>query len=127
MEHTSVIATLEDLFDVSPLLHAREAGSGLAHLASLSQPRTDTPPRLPDVVVSPIAAGPIPLVAPDQPMSNDDSLIATAVRVAAIENASLEPGRKDEILTRVSSVKTRGDAAAFLKEVDAKIEATRHR
>ncbi|WP_264010302.1 alkaline phosphatase family protein [Mycolicibacterium flavescens] len=41
MEHTSVIATLMDLFDLPPLRHAREPGCGLAHLANLPQPRTD--------------------------------------------------------------------------------------
>jgi hypothetical protein len=111
-----------DLFDVPPLRHARDLRKicGVSHLAM--QPRTDTPAKLPDVVVSDILRGEIPRAAPDQPISNDASLVATAVRVA-VENMTLEPARREEISTRVADVKTYADAAAFLREVKAKIAA----
>jgi phospholipase C len=125
MDHTSVIATLMDLFDAPLLDHARVPGSGLAHLASLSQPRTDAPATLPAVVVSGVPAGPVPHAAPNQPISDDDSLIATAVRVAAIEKMSLEPATRAETLSRVESITTRDDAVTFLKEVEAKMDAAR--
>ncbi|MFL5159053.1 MAG: alkaline phosphatase family protein [Microvirga sp.] len=58
LEHSSVIATVMNLFDVPPLRHARDLNQicGLAHLASLSAPRQDTPATLPEVVVSNVTA-----------------------------------------------------------------------
>jgi phospholipase C len=126
LEHCSVIATVMDLFDVPALRHARDLRKicGVSHLANLSQLRTDTPAKLRDVVVSDIAAGPILRVAPNQPIAND-SPVATAVRVAAIEYVALEPARREEIRTRVANVKTYEDAAAFLSEVEAKARRDR--
>jgi phospholipase C len=144
LEHCSVIATVMDLFDVPPLRHARDLRQvcGLSHLTGLSEPRHDTPARLPEVVVSNAAAvdvsrvretvrpprgrrGGLPLTAMALPVSDED-LIAMAVRVAAIEEiTTLEPERRPEIVNRVAGIRTRAQAVAFLEEVQAKMEAAR--
>jgi hypothetical protein len=112
-----------DLFDVPPLRHARDLRKicGVSHLAM--QPRTDTPAKLPDVVVSDILRGEIPRAAPDQPISNDASLVATAVRLA-VENMTLEPARKEEISSttcstnpRSAEVRTRGSVRSVPRQL----------
>jgi phospholipase C len=122
LEHCSVISTVCDLFDVPPLNHARDLRGvcGLLHLAQLSEPRTDTPARLPEVVVSGVPSG-------AAPSDTQDSMIATTLRVAAVRNMALEPERKREIIERVSRMRTHTEAIAFVKEVDAKLEASRPR
>lgn len=67
----------------------------------------------------------MPRIAPNQPVSEDDSLIATAVRVAAIEEMALEPARRSEVVSRVAGVRTSADAVAFLREVEEKMESAR--
>jgi phospholipase C len=145
LEHCSVLKTACDLFDVPHLKHARDLRDvcGLAHLASLSAPRTDAPTRLPDVVVSPLPAAPagdgghhnirrvniggrhlgnvrtVPI--PD----NQESFLATTLRVAAVRNMALEPQRKREIVARVTQISTEVQAVAFIKEVEAKLAAAR--
>ncbi len=54
LEHCSVIKTVCQLFNVPFLKHCRDLTSvcGLLHLANLPTARTDTPARLPSVVVS---------------------------------------------------------------------------
>jgi phospholipase C len=128
LEHCSVVATIMDLFDVPPLRHARNLREicGLSHLAQLSQPRDDTPERLPQAVVSDVPSSAVAVLnALARPLS-DEEMIATAVRVAAIEEiGTLEPERRAEIVSRVSNMRTRAEAVAFLAEVEAKIEAAR--
>jgi phospholipase C len=145
LEHCSVIKTACDLFEVRPLQHARDLRGicGLLHLAQLSEPRTDTPARLPDVVVSPMVSGAGPHVRRDDfhvpdglerstgdrpeqshPLKDPpDTLIATTVRVAAVREMAREPERRLEILARISRIRTTEDAAAYIKEVDAKLKA----
>jgi phospholipase C len=143
LEHCSVIKTVCDLFDVPLLKHARDLRGvcGLLHLAQLSEPRTDTPTTLKDVVVSDI---PSPAPAPgggevervhvggrsigvDRELASplwdtQDSMLAATLRVAAIRNMALEPERKSEIAERVTRIKTRAEAATFIKEVEAKLD-----
>jgi hypothetical protein len=58
LEHCSIIKTACDLFDMPHLTHARDVDRvcGVLHLAQLSEPRTDTPARLRDVVVSDVTS-----------------------------------------------------------------------
>jgi phospholipase C len=144
LEHCSVIKTVCDVFDVPLLKHARDLRSvcGLLHLAQLSEPRTDTPARLPDVVVSNIRSGDPregggvrrrPRVevhraiggrlAELQPLYDPaDSMIGTTMRVAAIRDMALEPERRAAIINRVKGIRTPEEAVAYVKEVEAKLE-----
>ena len=125
----------------------RAAASG-----KLPEPRTDTPARLPQVVVSnyrPAAGDEVVYTtqpAHDQfwsarpsPGGDDltvrgvgrpllasnppESMVATTLRVAAIRNMALEPQRKAEIAARVATIKTGEEAVAYIKEVEAKLKA----
>jgi phospholipase C len=149
LEHCSVVKTACDLFGVPRLRHARDLGGvcGLLHLAQLPQARTDTPAILPAVVVStrlsagredPRRGGAIgDTVDQRSPRANaeqldprqdpPDTLIAMTVRVAAVRELAREPQRKPEIAARVARIRTTGDAAAYIREVDAKLKASRGR
>jgi phospholipase C len=141
LEHCSVIKTVCDLFEVPHLTHARDLGGvcGLLHLADLPEPRTDTPASLNDAVVSDISNGRhagrevigdgvVSVSDGLAPVADTrDSFIATTLRVAAVRNAALEPERKREIAERVSHITTRAEAAAYIKEVGSKLEASRPR
>ncbi|MDB5875795.1 MAG: phosphoesterase, partial [Ramlibacter sp.] len=145
LEHCSVIKTVCDAFDVPLLKHARDLRGvcGLLHLAQLSEPRTDTPARLPEVVVSNVRSGDPregggarrrPRVEVHrratggrleevQPLYDPpDSMIGTTLRVAAIRDMALEPERRAEIVTRVTGIRTPEEAVAYVKEVEAKLE-----
>ncbi|HEU5391918.1 MAG TPA: alkaline phosphatase family protein [Streptosporangiaceae bacterium] len=145
LEHCSVIKTVCDLFDVPHLKHARDLRGvcGLLHLAQLSEPRTDTPARLKNAVVSDISAGgeggdghhvaravngDLAVGVDDRvaPVADTrDSFMATTLRVAAVRNAALEPDRKREIAERVSRITTRAEAVAYMKEVQLKLQASK--
>jgi phospholipase C len=49
-DHTSALATVEKLFNLDSLTDRDKNAKDLLHLFSLSDPRTDTPPKLPDPV-----------------------------------------------------------------------------
>jgi phospholipase C len=140
LEHCSVITTVMDLFDVPPLRHARDLRQvcGLSHLAQLSEARQDTPARLPEVVVSDVPSAIVPVARetfrerrrrriPALALQvSDEDMISMAVRSAAIEDiTTLEPERRAEVVSRVANIRTRGEAVAFLMEVEAKMEAAR--
>ena len=130
LEHSSVIKTLMDLFDVPRLQHCRDLRKicGVSHLASLSQPRTDTPARLPDAVVSGVPEVADGESARELPLAGEriDSMLATTLRVAAIQHRRLEPERKDQIVERVRAIQTLEQAQAYLREVSDKLSAARH-
>lgn len=60
-----------------------------------------------------------PLLATNPP----DTMVATILRVAAIRDMSLDPQRKAEIAARVAAIKTDEEAAAYIKEVQARLKA----
>ncbi len=51
-DHTSVLATLEDLFGLEPLTERDRHAAKLSHLLKLEEPRQDAPTTLPDPAVS---------------------------------------------------------------------------
>ncbi|HXG80275.1 MAG TPA: alkaline phosphatase family protein [Sphingomicrobium sp.] len=131
LEHSSVIKTVMDLFDVSPLEHCRDLVKicGVSHLASLREPRTDTPARLPEPVVSgfpELADGELAREVPLGDVGEGiDSMLMTTLHAAAVQNVRLEPERKEEILQRVQGIKTLDEAQAYLKQVSKKRKAAR--
>jgi hypothetical protein len=131
LEHCSVIKTLMDLFDVPRLERCRDLRKicGVSHLASLSEPRTDTRAQLPDAVVSDVpelAEGEIAREAAAGAAGEGiDSMLANTLRVAAIQNVRLEPERKEEIIKRAQAIKTLEQAQAYLSQVSKKIGAAK--
>ena len=108
----------------------------------MAEPRTDTPARLPEVVVSNVASGGPPSgvggelrarafrglslaggLEPSQPPTDPlDSMIAMTVRVAAVREMAREPDRRQQIAKRVSRIRTPEEAVAYIKEVEAKLK-----
>jgi hypothetical protein len=143
LEHCSIIRTVCDLFDVPYPKDGRDIRKvcGVGHLAQLSEPRTDTPKTLHEVVVSSIAeAAPrkvaslaaaarsdvaeVFLARPEpQPVVDDPSrMVAKTLRAAAISDLRLHPDRKAEIKSRVKSIRTLQDAGAYIEEVEKELE-----
>lgn len=131
LEHSSVIRTIMDLFGVPPLQDCRDLRKvcGVSHLASLSEPRADTPAVLPDAVVSDlpeVVEGEVAReISPEGADEGIDSMLATTLRVAAIQHMRLEPERRNEIIGQVQAIDSLEKAQAYLKVVSAKIRTAR--
>jgi phospholipase C len=128
LEHCSVIRTVCDLFDVPYPKKGRDIHHvcGVSHLAQLSEPRTDTPTTLHDVVVSTVS-GPseVPYIGRGEPkplMDQPNLMIAKTLRAAAVRDMELEPQRKLQIFERVKKIRTLDEATAYIREVEAKLK-----
>jgi phospholipase C len=129
-DHSSIPATLEQLFGMEPLTARDKAANTLLPLFSLDAPRTDIPTTLPAPAagmlveaIAPMANGaPLPPSRPDDSI-NEGSL---PVVIGAAMRQDLElssPGERDGIIAKVAALKTRSEAAAYLAKVSAKRSA----
>jgi phospholipase C len=117
-DHSSIPATLEGLFGLSPLTQ-RDAGAlRLDALITLGVARDDTPATLPAPAVD--AA---PAVRPEDKVN--DGNVPGILHAAMRQDLELTPERRPEIVARVSAIKTRGEAMQYLAEVQQKVQ--RHR
>lgn len=134
-EHSSVISTLIDLFNLGPLTARTSASSGFKHLASLDVPREDTPMTLPDpmggvvarsmklTVADAVAAKPEALVKDDPTGS-----IAMVVRSGLAQHLEVTPvSEHAAIRERVKSLRTNGEALEYLKEVAVLVKQARQK
>ena len=137
-DHASIPATLEKLFGLAPMTNRDAAANELTPLLSLSAPR-ETPTSLPSPAVSGLggcapvncfnavvaagAAAPMTVARPNDPI--DEGSIPATVHVAMQHDMELSPEQTPEIETQVASLKTRGDAARYISEVQAKLRARR--
>ena len=132
-EHSSVIATLTGLFKLGPLTARSRASSGLAHLASLEAPRTDAPMTLADPFhgaaprMAAFDIANVKAARPDAPLADDpNGNIAGAVRGGLNQHLQLAPpAQHAAIRARVQSLRTQGQALAYLKEVDQLVRRAR--
>jgi phospholipase C len=132
LEHCSIIRTVCEAFKVPLLKSGRDLRQvcGVLHLASLAQARTDTPATLDPVVTSKehapqlTAVGALARRAPTVGAIAEDrnAMLAKTLRAAAIRNMALEPERKAQIVERVKGIQTVDEAAAYIHEVEAKID-----
>ncbi len=138
-DHASIPATLEALFGLPPLTNRDKAANQLMRLITLSSPRDDAPSALPAPAESGVtgclpfsctgtdlmqAASAIP------PLSNptasvDKGNLPGVIHAAMRQDIALSPEKREQILARVGSLKTRGEAAAYLDEVRQKVRAAR--
>jgi phospholipase C len=120
-DHASIPATLQKVFGLAPLTARDEAAATVLPLLSLGAPRGDTPSTLCAPAGMPVARlASTPAVArPDDPADADNlpSILYAAVR----QDLQLAPERKDEILKRVASLKTRQDVSVYLAEVSGRL------
>ncbi len=131
-DHSSVPATIERLFGLSSLTARDAAANDFTHLLSsgadavrtknvphlnAGRPSTPKPPMKPEELAA-LALEPLP------PKGN---LLGTLAVVAKTDKelSAGTPAEHAAIEARVATIKTRGDADAYIKEVMAKVQAAR--
>ncbi|HYZ38138.1 MAG TPA: alkaline phosphatase family protein [Pseudonocardiaceae bacterium] len=151
-DHTAIPATLETIFGVSALTARDQAANNLDALLSLSRPRTDTPPTLPEpapfgVIGCPVVPACEPTTTltdaarraalapprelpqatrPARPVEQDPDL-AGFVHIALRRDLSITPpSQRPARIARARSVLTRADARDYLQEVDHRLRNTSH-
>jgi phospholipase C len=127
-DHTSIPATIEQLFGLAPLTNRDRAASTVLPLLSLAAPRntpTFLPFPTPPLVVpaaAPMAFAPSLTARPHD--SVNDGNLPVVIQAAMRQEIELSPpGERENIIARVAGLKTRADAANYLNQVVAKRQA----
>ena len=123
-DHTSMLASVEQLFGVPPLTKRDAQATSVLSLLSLATPRTDAPTTLPN----PASAMPAPAPAPPSPPSAsvDSGNLPGFLHVAMRHDMQLSPpAEHPAIVARVQSIQTRPQAAQYIGEVRGKVRAER--
>ena len=132
-DHASIPATVEKLFGLAPMTKRDAAANSVLPLLSLAAARDDTPATLPSpasppaspmlaVALSPAASysSGLPTARPRE--SVNDGSLPVIIQSAMRQDIELSPpGDRERIITKVASLKTRADAAAYLAQVSAKL------
>jgi phospholipase C len=136
-EHSSVLATLISRFHLDPLTPRTSSSRNFKHLVTLNAPREDAPMTLPDPMAGVMARSIKLSVAdtvaerPNAPLDMDDGpteLIADVVNSGLVQHLEVTPeSEHPAIRARVKSLKTHGDALAYLKEVAVLVKQTRQK
>lgn len=121
-DHSSIPATVETLFRLSPLTHRDAAAADVTPLLTLTSPRP-TPTSLPaaEVATTVSAASTAP--------SDDGELIGASnlagfLHVAMRIHLEMAPaGQRQEIVDHVAALQTRAEARAYIRDVVAKLNA----
>lgn len=126
-DHASVVATLERLFGMRPLTGRDGKANDLRGLLKLTLPRTDCPTVLP----SPVRPPPRPTLSAAEQAADDlmpvsdrgnlPAFLGLAVKAAYESYATTEEERA-LVDTEYASIRTRGDARAFLGRVASKVD-----
>jgi phospholipase C len=142
-DHTSVLATVEKLFGLGALTARDAAARDLLPLVTLETPRPDAPLTLPDPAVSGVGGCPPvslfdPLastvasaaslagkagVARPEAQLTPGNLVGTLHAALRRELASVSPELRENVLAQVGAIQTRGQAADFLEQVRARLQA----
>jgi phospholipase C len=143
-DHTSVPATIEHLFGLTPLTQRDAAAAGVDHLFSLKAPRQDTPAKLPDPAPSGLPdceedveerlAGDLEVMPAHLAGSIDSALVGflhvavarelhLAAQTKSDVGAAVEQ-EKDRLLTTYGQIRTKFDAVKFIRDVQNKYQAT---
>ena len=123
-DHTSVLATLESLFGLHPLTDRDGAAHDLMHL--FLHPSTEPPPKLEPP--APIQSARPPVSAAEQAAKDlepipDGTTLTGILGVTAKADAHI---RGYELArARFATVKTRGDARVYIREVRERVDAIR--
>jgi len=130
-DHASVLASLEWLFGLQPLTNRDRTANVIKGMIPTEAPRTDYPTKLnapaPEPVKSRLA--PEVLAARElQAVPERSSLMGTlGVLYKADSQLATTPAEKEAARARFESVRTRGDARAYLREVMARVQAEKTR
>ncbi|MGH4026138.1 MAG: alkaline phosphatase family protein [Pseudonocardiaceae bacterium] len=126
-DHTSILATVEHAFGLTPLTARDAAARPLLDLASLSTARPDTPTTLPEPA-GPALAAPAALGALSQPVHPDadvdGSNLAGFIHVALRQDLTVTPPEEREArVARARAITTREEARNYLEEVRQRVRA----
>jgi phospholipase C len=123
-DHASIPATIEAAFGLAPLTARDAAANTVLPLLSLARPRTDARKTLPNParLAVPKAKRRVPKLTETVDSGNLPGILLSAMRL----DLELSPSSDTHaILSRVQSIQTRGQAAEYLKEVEAKAKKAR--
>lgn len=124
-DHTSVLATLEFLFGMTPLTN-RDGSANSLHHRFLQTARTDAPERLRRPTAVPPSRAPLSAA---EKAAKDLELIPEGGTLIGMLGVLLKADSKlsgsAAARARFAAVKTRGDARAYMREVMAKVEVMR--
>jgi phospholipase C len=132
-DHTSALATVENIFGLLPLTNRDKVAHSLNHLFSLATPRTDAPSTLPEpahsgipcpgeteesIAAKQMAANPARAAAPPDPS------MQAFLHVAFLRDLHLSPPQeKEQLMQKYLSIDSRDDARQYLGQVQQKFEA----
>ena len=128
-DHTSVLATVEKLYGVTPLTQRDKRANNVLRLLSLPAPRTDCPTTLhgPAAAQTSRAAlsGPAQGDVGEEPLPSEGNLIGFlgVVLKTDLELPDASESQKAAMIERFNGIKTMGEARDYIEEVYAKAEA----
>lgn len=134
-DHTSILATVEKIFDMPPLTQRDGSANSLTGLLLLDSPRTDAPMNLGypadsgvtgcppldfEADLPPQPHGPPPVTRPQETVNEGN--IAGVLQSALRGDLSLSPAAdRPRILAQFSAIKTRSDARRYADKVRQKM------
>ncbi|MGX9787513.1 alkaline phosphatase family protein [Mycobacterium sp. MMS18-G62] len=114
-DHCAILATVERVFGLPPLLERDKLGSGLNHLITLDTPRTDAPVTLVEALKSTPAPDDIAPPAGTSLADSPDHSLDSELRAALLNQLRAAPAdQREAILQRAQQVTTYGAARAYL-------------
>jgi phospholipase C len=130
-DHSSVLATIETLFGLQPLTQRDKTANNLLHLISDTM-RTDCPTTLPrpaPVPARPAMTAAHQMVVDQQPLPEQGNLYGflTIMLKTELELSSRTPAEQAAIKARFQTIKTRGQARAYIESVMARAAAAKAR
>ena len=143
-DHASIPATVEHLFGLPALTDRDAHANGVENLATLSEPRTDTPTQMPDPSVSGVTnctplrpcgqwefafeveEAPPPVTRPAD--SVEEGNLPATIHVALTQDLDVTPPeQQEERVARAKAVETRADAREYFAEVEGRLAAASER
>jgi hypothetical protein len=131
LEHSVVLATVQQVFGLDPLTDRDANFVGLQSLATLKTPRTDAPTTLPPSVVAPtiaaasVSAASRPLPADTRLSDIRDVNLASFLRSAVKQHMAAAPDQHDIIRARLNTLHTVDDYRQYLREVSGIVKQKR--
>lgn len=123
-DHSSIPATIEAAYGLPALTERDKAANHVMSLLSLAQPRPDAPSALPSPTLT--AAPALAEQMPAREGTVDSGNLPGLLHIAMRHDLELSPPtERHAILTHVQTIQTRAQAAQYIDEVSAKMQAAR--
>jgi phospholipase C len=125
-DHTAIYTTLRGVFNLPPHGERHGISGGVDHLVGFKA-RTDAPMKLPDAKAS---TSLITAITPPRPdallFEGPPGLVEATIHSAVVQHLQVTPAEQHEaIRARARLLKTRGEAVAYLNEVEALVRQKR--